>query len=98
MNSIILARVSTREQEEGHSIDAQIARLKEYCQRKQFKVLKVFTIIESSTQGDRKEFHQMLAFAKKQKETVAIVCDAVDRFQRSFRETVLLEVTSHKRS
>ncbi|MFH1874661.1 MAG: hypothetical protein ABH859_05685 [Pseudomonadota bacterium] len=29
MNSIILARVSTREQEEGHSIDAQIARLKE---------------------------------------------------------------------
>ncbi|MFH1653351.1 MAG: recombinase family protein [Pseudomonadota bacterium] len=91
MKSIILARVSTREQEEGHSINAQIARLKEYCQRKQFKVLKVFTIIESSTQGDRKEFHQMLAFAKKQKETVAIVCDAVDRFQRSFRETVLLE-------
>lgn len=40
MKAIILARVSTREQEEGHSIDAQIARFKEYCRRKQFKVLK----------------------------------------------------------
>ena len=27
MNSIILARVSTREQEDGHNIDAQISRL-----------------------------------------------------------------------
>ena len=29
MKAIILARVSTKEQEEGHSIDAQIARLQE---------------------------------------------------------------------
>jgi len=91
MKSIILARVSTREQEEGHSIDAQIARLHEYCQRRGLPVLKVFKIIESSTQGYRKEFHEMLDFAKSQKQTVAIVCDAVDRFQRGFKETVLLE-------
>ncbi len=91
MNSIILARVSTREQEDGHSIDAQIARLQEYCQRRNLPVLKIFKIIESSTQGRRKEFHAMLNFAKDQKQTIAIVCDAVDRFQRSFKETVLLE-------
>ncbi len=91
MKAIILARVSTKEQEEGHSIDAQVTRLQEYCQRKEMKVLEVFKIIESSTQGNRKEFHEMLEFAKSQKEIVAIVCDAVDRFQRSFKETVLLD-------
>lgn len=91
MNALILARVSTKEQEEGHSIDAQISRLQEYCQRKNLKVLKVFKIIESSTQGDRKEFHQMIEFAKAQKEIVALVADAVDRIQRSFKESVMLD-------
>ena len=84
MKSIILARVSTREKEEDHSIDAQIARLQEYCQRRSLPVLKVFKIIESSAQGPRKEFHEMLNFTKAQKQTLAIVCDAADRFQRSF--------------
>ena len=86
MNAIILARVSTKEQEEGHSIDAQISRLQEYCQRKQLGVLKVYRVIESSTQSERKEFQQVINFAKSQKETVAIVIDAVDRFQRRFKE------------
>ena len=33
----------------------------------------------------------MLEFAKAQNETVAIVADAVDRFQRSFKESVLID-------
>ncbi|WP_425360551.1 recombinase family protein [Candidatus Tisiphia endosymbiont of Ceraclea dissimilis] len=53
-NAIILVRVSTREQEEGHSIEAQKYRLVEYCQRKNLEVIKTFEIIESSSRGDRK--------------------------------------------
>lgn len=49
MKAIILARVSTHKQEEGRSIDAQIDRLKEYCTRRCLAVLKIFSIIESST-------------------------------------------------
>jgi hypothetical protein len=41
--------------------------------------------------GERKEFAAMLEFAKAQNETVAIVADAVDRFQRSFKESVLID-------
>jgi hypothetical protein len=33
----------------------------------------------------------MLEFTQTQKETVAIVADAVDRFQRSFKESVLID-------
>lgn len=89
--AIILARVSTREQEEGYSIDAQINRMQEYCRRKGLEVLRSFTIIESSTNGDRKHFMEMIAFAKQQRTTIAIVADKVDRIQRSFKETPLLD-------
>lgn len=91
MKAVILARVSTKEQEEGHSISAQKQRLVDYCKRKNLEVIKLFEVIESSTKGRRKEFHAMLDFAKNHPETIAIVADAVDRVQRSFKESVLLD-------
>lgn len=91
MKAVILARISDKEQEEGHSIVAQEDRLREYCRRKGFTVAKVFTIIESSTRGDRRDFHEVLTFIKAQKEMIALVADAVDRVQRGFTETPLLD-------
>lgn len=89
--AVILARVSTREQEEGYSIDAQIMRLREYCKRRNFEIIQEFIIIESSTRGERPEFYKMINFIKKQKEQIALVCDKVDRLQRSFKEVPVLE-------
>ena len=80
MKAIVLARVSTKEQEEGHSIAAQKQRLVDYCKRKSLTLIRTFDIVESSTKGERKEFVAMLEFTKAQGETVAIVADAVDRF------------------
>lgn len=91
MKAIILARVSTKEQEEGYSIAAQRHRLIDYCARKSLDVIRTFELVESSTRGERKEFAAMLEFAKAQNETIAIVADAVDRFQRSFKESVLID-------
>lgn len=42
--AIIFARVSSKEQEEGHSLEAQIERLREYCKRKNLTILKEFSI------------------------------------------------------
>ncbi|WP_375333137.1 recombinase family protein [Candidatus Tisiphia endosymbiont of Psammoecus bipunctatus] len=89
--SIILVRVSTREQEEGYSIEAQKYRLVEYCQRKNLEVIETFEIIESSSRGDRKQFKEMIKFAKSHRETIAIVADKVDRVQRRISEISLLE-------
>jgi len=91
MKAVILARVSTKEQEEGHSIGAQRQRLAEYCARKGLTAIRTFDIVESSTRGERKEFTTMIDFVKAQDETIAIVADAVDRFQRSFKESVLID-------
>lgn len=91
MKAVILTRVSSKEQEDGHSLAAQNTRLIEYAKRRNLDVIKSYQIIESSTHGKRKDFMEMLDFCKKQKETIAIIADAVDRIQRSFKESVLLD-------
>lgn len=93
--AVILARVSTEEQEKGYSVDAQIDRLKGYCERNSLKILEIFQITESSTRGDRSKFHKMIKaaenYSKKFKEPVAIIADKIDRAQRSFNEMPVLD-------
>ena len=93
--AVILARVSTEDQEKGYSIDAQLNRLENYCERNKFSILDRFQITESSTKGDRDKFYQMIKFAekfaKKFKEPVAIIADKIDRAQRSFNEMPVLD-------
>ena len=91
MKAIILTRVSTKMQEEGLSLLAQSNRLSDYAARKELEVIRTFEIVESSTHGERKQFMEMINFCKRQKETIAIVADTVDRVQRSFKESVLLD-------
>jgi site-specific DNA recombinase len=69
MKAIILSRVSTKKQEEGHSIAAATTACCEYCARKGLKVIKTFELVESSTRGERREFPAMLEFAQAQKDT-----------------------------
>ena len=89
--AILFARVSSREQEQGASIDAQIHNIEKYCERQGLSILSQrFVITESSTKGDRPTFVKMLNFAKSQSQPVAIVADCIDRIQRSFRESIEL--------
>ena len=90
-HAVILTRVSSKEQEEGYSIDAQKHRLLMYCEKKNLDVIRVFEITESSTTGDRRKFLEMIKFAKSQKQPIAIVADKIDRVQRSLREFHLLD-------
>ena len=71
-------------------MDAQLDRLRRYCERHNFEVLKEYNITESSNRGKRPQFNEMLTFVKKQREKIAVVVDAVDRLQRSFKETPIL--------
>ncbi|MBS1586009.1 MAG: recombinase family protein [Bacteroidetes bacterium] len=88
MKAIILARVSDKHQD---SNEAQILRISEYVRHKNLAVWKTYEIEESSTQGDRTQFQQILKEIAKCKEPIALVVDTVDRLQRSFRESVILD-------
>jgi site-specific DNA recombinase len=49
MKTILLARVSSKEQEEGQSIPAQVRRLREYAEKHRLSVIHEFQLTESST-------------------------------------------------
>ena len=89
--AIIFARVSSREQEQGASIDAQLESINNYCLRNNLNIIKTIPITESSTRGDRKKFHEMLDYVKNQKKKTAIVVHCIDRLQRGFNECLAIE-------
>lgn len=89
--AVIFARVSSEEQRKGASIDAQIKTVVDYCNNHNFKRLETFSIVESSTNGGRKKFYEMLDFVKQQKHKIAIVVNCVDRLQRGYKECVELD-------
>lgn len=86
IKAVIFARVSSKEQGEGHSLDAQIQYCYEYAIKKEFKVIEQFKVIESSLAEGRPEFSKMIEFIKKQKDKIVLVCYSVDRLQRDFDE------------
>jgi len=89
MKAVIFARVSSKDQEDGHSLDAQIQSCFEYAIKKEFKVVEQFKVVESSTASGRPEFSKMVEFVKKQSGQVAVLCYCVDRLQREFDEQYL---------
>lgn len=91
MKAIIFARVSSTAQEEGQSIPSQVRRLTEYALKKNFTIDATYQVTESSSKDTRKQFEQIINYVKKSKEPFALITDTVDRLQRSFRETPLLD-------
>ncbi len=91
MKALIFARVSNKDQEDGQSIPAQVRRLTDYAIKKNFTIDRTFQVTESSSKDTRKQFEQIINYVKKSKDTFALITDTVDRLQRSFRETPLLD-------
>ena len=92
MKSIILARVSTEEQrKDGQSIPAQLSRSRDYVANKGLELFKEYEFDESSTKDKRVKFDAIIDDVKKSKECIALVVETIDRLQRSYKESVLLD-------
>src|SRR3990167_8743035 len=86
MKAINVSRVSTEEQKEaGNSLPAQIERIRGYCNKKSFDVVKSFSFDESAYKEKRDEFDKLLEFVEgvMKKEKIAVCFDKVDRLSRS---------------
>lgn len=88
--AIIFARVSSVNQSEGHSLNAQVSRLQEYCRQKNLEVVKEFSIVESSKTRGKKEFLEMIDFINEQKTKIVLVVDSIDRLYRNFQELPII--------
>ena len=91
MKTVLLCRVSSKEQEEsGYSLPAQEKLLKEYSQKKDFKLMKVFSISESASGKKQREiFDSMMKYTKKHQVKV-LVCEKADRLTRNFKDMVII--------
>ncbi len=92
MKAVILARVSTsRQEEEGHSLPAQIRKLQEYAKKKDFEVVKIFSFSESAGDKIRKKFEEVMTYIKEHKDVRVLLCENVDRATRNFKDAVDLD-------
>lgn len=93
-NTVVLARVSSQDQEQtGYSLDAQYKLSRDYCTRKELIVVKEFLLTENASSPEkRKIFRQMMQFAAIKKNNVThIVVEKADRYTRNFKDAVLLD-------
>ena len=88
MKAVLLARVSTEEQE---SNSAQASRLKTFASSKGFNEFDVYEIEESSSVADRKKFQIIINEIEKSHATIHLFVDTIDRLQRSFKESVIFD-------
>ena len=95
MKVVIWTRVSTREQKEGYSLDAQIRATRERAEKSGFTVVREFSVAESAKQGaERDAFHEMISWVRaeaKRGEVQGILAHKLDRTCRNMGDAVLLQ-------
>jgi site-specific DNA recombinase len=95
MNVVIWARVSSREQREGYSIDAQLRMNRERAQANGWHAVREFVVAESAKRGaERIAFNEMFTWVKanaKREKIKAILSHKLDRVCRNMRDAVRLQ-------
>ncbi len=95
MKVVIWARVSSREQREGYSIDAQLRACRDRAAKNGWMVLREFVVAESAKRGaERVAFNEMLKWVKanaKREKIGAILSHKLDRVCRNMRDAVRLQ-------
>lgn len=90
--AILIARVSTREQAEGYSLDSQEKLLEDYASNRQLFILQKFIVPESARgHQERKQFNEMLEFLHNNPNIKIVLCEKVDRISRNFKDALKLD-------
>lgn len=82
MKAILLARVSTEEQD----TEGQLIKLKEYADKNGFVYSNddIFDFHESAYKSKREHFDEVIKYLQQQKNKVAVIVDKIDRLLRNF--------------
>mgnify|MGYP000428854663 CR=1 FL=1 len=95
MKVVVWARVSSREQREGYSIDAQLRACRDRAAKNGWAVLREFVVAESAKRGaERVAFNEMFKWvrANARREGIkAILSHKLDRVCRNMRDAVRLQ-------
>jgi len=89
--AVIYARVSSKEQEQGFSIEAQLKVARNYARSHQFEIVQEFAQSESAKAAGRKQFGAMLQFLKENPDCRVIIVEKTDRLCRNMHDFVSVE-------
>lgn len=89
--AIILARVSSKSQEEeGYSLDSQLKLLRNYCKNKKLKIVKEFKITETASKTQRRKvFRELLDYLTAHK-IQHFVVEKTDRAVRNIKDAATI--------
>lgn len=94
-NCVIWARVSSREQREGYSIDAQLRVSRERAQKEGWNILREFVVAESAKRGaERVAFNEMFKWVRSNARKLKIgvvLAHKLDRVCRNMRDAVRMQ-------
>ena len=89
--AVSYARVSSKEQEQGFSLESQVKTLRGYAASQNFNTVKEFTFSESAKQQGRKHFNSMLDYLRQHRDVRAVIVEKTDRLCRNLNDFVLVE-------
>lgn len=93
--AVVLARVSSRTQEDGYSLESQLKLLRTYCENKGYAVHKEFRIAETASKAqERTVFNQLLKYIDDH-ETYHLIVEKTDRFTRNLKDAVAIDDWMH---
>lgn len=100
MDVVIWARVSSREQREGYSIDAQLRACRAKAEREGWAVAREFVVAESAKRGaERVAFNEMYEWVRRnaRKDGVKVILShKLDRVCRNMRDAVRMQELEDK--
>ncbi len=94
MKAVIYVRVSSTEQSEGFSLEAQLDLLRSYAIKNQIEVIREYIETESAKSAGRPQFEAMLGFMAESSEVQTILVEKTDRLYRNFSDWVKLDPDS----
>lgn len=92
MKTILICRVSSKEQEEtGYSLDAQEKLLTEYANKNKFEIERIFKISESATGKQiRRLFNEAFQYAIANHIDI-VCCEKIDRLTRNLKDAAMVQ-------
>lgn len=89
--AVSLARVSSKSQEDGYSLDAQQKLLDKYCTDNKLRVIYKFRISETASKNEQRTvFKEMLSYIRRNSITHLVV-EKTDRLTRNFHDAVVVD-------
>ncbi len=95
--ALVMARVSSKEQAEGYSLNAQKKDLTSYTTKNNFRVFDSFQISETASKDkQRKIFNSKMKLLYKNPQVTEFVVEKVDRLTRNFQDTINIDLWLNK--